>query len=142
MFYFLKTTALNLPRLTRAAGIVLILGLGVIHLYRTPMNFELAAYIGVVFVVNFILSLVAALGIFRGAPNWGWLLGAYVAGGALVAYLVTRTVGLAGFEEAEGNWANAWGSFAMMVEGLYLGLYFTVATGAAVAAAEKGEWHD
>ncbi len=141
MLYFLRTTALNLPQLTKAAGILLILAIGAIHLYLAPMHFEAATYIGVAFVINFVAALVAALGIYRGAPNWGWLLGAYVAGGAFVAYLVSRAVGLAGFEEAVGNWANPWGSFALIVEGLYLAGYFSVATGVAVAAPEKRDWH-
>jgi hypothetical protein len=141
MLYFLRTTALNLPQLTRAAGIVLILVVGLIHMYKVPMHFEAASYIGAAFVANFVASLVAALGIWLGAPNWGWLLGAYVAGGAFVAYLVSRAVGLAGFEEAVGNWANPWGSFALIVEGLYLVGYFSVTTGVAVAAPEKRDWH-
>lgn len=141
MLYFLRTTALNLPRLTRAAGILLILAIGAIHLYLAPMHFEAATYLGVAFVTNFVASLVAALGIWVGAKNWGWLLGGYVAGGAFVAYLVSRAVGLAGFEEAVGNWANPWGSFALIVEGLYLAGYFLVATGVAVAAPEKRDWH-
>lgn len=142
MFYFLSATALNLPRLTRGVGILLILAIGAIHLYLTPRHFEAATYIGVAFVANFVASLVAALGISYGAKNWGWLLGAYIAGGALVAYLVTRAVGLAGFEEAAGNWADAWGNFAMMIEGLYLLGYVSVAAGFAVAAPDERHWHD
>lgn len=88
------------------------------------------------------MSIVSAIGIYFGAPNWGWLLGAYVTGGALVAYLVTRAVGIEGFQEAEGNWANAWGTFAMIVESLYLAGYVSVATGWAVAAPERRDWHD
>lgn len=142
MFYLIKATALNLPRLTRAAGTLLILAVGGIHLYLAPAHFAVAAYMGVGFLGNFAASLVAALGIWLGAKNWGWLLGAYVAGGALVAYLVTRSVGIEGFQEAEGNWANAWGTFAMMVEGLYLATYVAVATGWAVAAPDERYWHD
>ena len=142
MIYFLKASALNLPRTTQALGILLILTVGLIHIYKAPMHFEAASYIGVAFVINFVASLVAALGIWLGAKNWGWLLGAYVAGGALVAYLITRAVGLAGFEEAVGNWANPWGTFAIIIEGLYLAGYFSVATGLAVAAPERRYWHN
>lgn len=142
MFYFLRATALNLPRLTRLAGILLILVVGLIHLYEAPEHFRAAAYFGVAFLVNFAASLVAAVGIFFGAKNWGWLLGAYIAGGALVAYLITRAVGLAGFEEAVGNWANPLGTFSMMVEGFYLAGYVSVATGKAVAAPDERDWHD
>lgn len=142
MIYFLRTTALNLPRLTRAAGVGLILVVGLIHLYKAPTHFEVATYLGAAFVANFVASSVAAVGIFRGAPNWGWLLGAYVAGGAFVAYLISRAVGRAGAEELAGDWANAWGSLALIVEGLYLAGYLSVATGAAVAAPDKRNWHD
>jgi hypothetical protein len=141
MLYFLRTTALNLPRITRLAGILLILAVGLIHLVEAPEHFEAAAYLGVAFVVNFAGSLVAAAGIYRGAPNWGWLLGAWIAGGAFAAYLVSRAIGLAGFEEAVGDWADPVGSFSLIIEGLYLAGYFSVATGVAVAAPEKRDWH-
>lgn len=59
MLYFLRTIALNLPRLTRAVGIVLILAVGLIHLYLAPMHFEAATYIGVAFVINFVASLIS-----------------------------------------------------------------------------------
>jgi hypothetical protein len=42
---------------------------------------------------------VAAYGSYRGR-RWGWVLGALVAGGAFVAYLLNGTVGLPGVEEA------------------------------------------
>lgn len=142
MIYFLKVTALNLPRLTRLAGMLLVLAVGAIHLYLAPRHFEMAAYVGVGLVVAAAASLVAVMGILRGAPNWGWLLGAWICGVAFVAYLVTRAVGLEGFEEAKGDWANPWGSLSMMIEGLYLGLYFMVMTGAAVAAPDERHWRD
>ena len=63
-----------------------------------------------------------------GAPNWGWLLGAWIAGGAFVAYLVSHAIGLAGFEEAVGDWAEPVGNFSLIIEGLYLTGYFSVAT--------------
>jgi hypothetical protein len=63
-----------------------------------------------------------------GAPNWGWLLGAWIAGGAFVAYLVSRAIGLVGFEEAVGDWAEPVGNFSLIIEGLYLVGYFSVAT--------------
>jgi hypothetical protein len=142
MLYFLRVTALNVPQLTRLVGIVLILAVGVIHAFEAPEDFRDAAYIGVALVINAVASLAAAVGIFFGAKNWGWLLGAYVAGGAFMAYLVTRAVGLDGFEAAVGKWANPVGTFSLVVEGLFVALYLSVATGAAVAAPEKRDWHD
>ena len=142
MIYFLRSSALNLPQITRLAGILLIFAVGLIHLYNAPEHFEAATYLGVAFVINFVGSLAAAVGIFFGAKNWGWLLGAWIAGGAFIAYLVAHATGLAGFEEAVGTWANPWGSFSLIVEGLYLVGYLSVATGLAVAAPDRRNWHD
>jgi hypothetical protein len=45
-----------------------------------------------------------------------------------VAYLVSRAIGLVGFEEAVGDWAEPVGNFSLIIEGLYLAGYFSVAT--------------
>jgi hypothetical protein len=137
-----KMTALNLPRLTTAAGVGLILAVGLSHLWKAPEHFEAARYVGALFVANFVGSLVSAVGILRGTKTWGWSLGALVSGGALVAYLWSRAVGLPGFAEAVGDWDEPLGSFIMVLEGLFLAGYFTVMTGIAVAAPERRHWHD
>jgi hypothetical protein len=97
------------------AGLVLVAGL--IHLFLTPEHFEEIAYLGVLFLADFAGSVVAAYGIYRGR-RWGWALGALVARGALVAYLLSCTVGLPGVEE--GHLLEPWGVLAMTVEALFL----------------------
>lgn len=82
------------------AGIALIVIVGVIHLVETPEYFETATYLGVLFLANLVGALVAAVGIYQGA-GWGWTLGVIVAAGAFAAYIVSRTIGLPGLEEAE-----------------------------------------
>ena len=47
MIYFLRSSALNLPQITRLAGILLIFAVGLIHLYNAPEHFEAATYLGV-----------------------------------------------------------------------------------------------
>jgi hypothetical protein len=78
------------------AGLILIAGL--IHLLLTPQHFAETAYLGALFLANFVGSVVAAVGIYRGFW-WGWALGALFAGGAFVAYLLSGIVGLPGVEE-------------------------------------------
>ena len=78
---------------------------------------------GVGFVANFIGALVAAVGIYRDAM-WGWVLGALVAGGALVMYVVSRSVGLPGFEHAVGRWSGPLGILSVVVEALFLAVFF------------------
>lgn len=74
------------------------------------------------FVVNLIGALVAAFGLYRDAL-WGWLLGVLVAGGALVLYVISRLVGLPGFEHAVGRWFGPLGIISLIVEALFLAVF-------------------
>ena len=55
---FYRYIYLNHPKLTTLAGIVLILGVGTIHVVETPTHFEAAIYLGVLFIVNAVGTLV------------------------------------------------------------------------------------
>lgn len=79
------------------AGIALIAITGFIHLFLAPEYFEeYGALYGAAFVLNFLGAAVAAVGIYRGERNWGWVLGAAIAAGAFVLYVTSMTVGLPG----------------------------------------------
>lgn len=133
---------LNQPRLTRLVGIALILAVGAIHAIEAPYHFRAAAYLGVLFALNVAATLVAAAGILRGAKGWGWTLGAAIGGLSALAYLFSRVFGLPGLGEAAGGWDEPLGSLALIVEGLFLGGWFSVMTGLAVAAPDARSWHD
>src|SRR3977135_3937651 len=79
----------------QGAGVALILVTGAIHFIDAPSSFSDATYKGLLFVANGIAAIIAAVGIYRGR-SWGWLLGVLVAGGALVGYAISRTIGLPG----------------------------------------------
>jgi hypothetical protein len=107
------------------AGAGLILVTGLIHLVLIPEHFGEAPYLGLLFIADFIGAVVAAFGIYRG-HRWGWLLGTLVAGGALVAYFVSGTVGLPGMER--GHLLEPLGIFTKAIEALFLvlcGVEFT-----------------
>ena len=110
---------MRIQRILKLAAIVLIVVVGLTHLIGAPQHFRVAPYIGVGFVANFIGALVATVGIYRDAM-WGWLLGALVAGGALVMYVVSRSVGLPGFEHAVGRWSGPLGILSLVVEALFI----------------------
>lgn len=133
---------LNQPRLTRLAGIVLILAVGAIHLFEAPEVFETAAYLSVLLVATSAGTLVTAVGIWRGAKSWGWTLGALISTLSAVAYLASRLFGLPGFEEAAGEWDEPLWSLVLIFEGLFLAAWFSVITGLAVAAPNRRGWHD
>lgn len=95
----------------------MVLAAGLIHLALTPEHLEEAAYLGLLFVADFVGSAVAAFGILRG-QRWGWVLGALVATGAFVAYLIDGTVGLPGMEA--GGLLEPLGVLAKTLEALFL----------------------
>jgi hypothetical protein len=106
------------------AGISLIVIVGLIHLINSPGDLEEGSYTGLLYLANFFGAILAAIGIYRGR-SWGWSLGALIAGGAFVAYVISRTVGLPelGVEE---EWLEPLGVLSLLVEALFVGLYLTV----------------
>jgi len=103
-------------------AILLIVAVGLVHLIGAPPHYRVAPYMGVLFVANFVGSLVSAIGIYRDML-WGWLLGVLVAGGAFVAYIVSRSIGLPGFEHAVGRWLGPLGVLSLIVEALFVALF-------------------
>lgn len=104
------------------AGIALIALTGLIHLVEAPDNFEEAAYKGMLFVLNALGAVVAAIGIYRNSRTWGWTLGALVAGGAIMMYIISRTVGLPGLG-VDDAWLESSGVAALLAEFLFLAVY-------------------
>ena len=112
------------------AGVGSILVAGLIHLILTPEHFKEATYLGLLFIANFAGAAVAAFGIF-GGRRWGWVLGALVAGGAYVLYLMSVTVGLPGMELE--SLLEPIGVIAKAVEAFFMILFAFVFTGALTA---------
>ena len=102
-------------------GIGLLILIAVIHLYMAPAEYEESALLGYLFAANFFAALVAAVGIRRQA-TWGWVLGFWVAGGAIAGYIVTRTVGMPGMEPEE--WLYPIGVLATALEFAFVVLFF------------------
>ena len=116
----------------KLAGIILILAVGAIHFIETPEYFETATYLGILFILNGVGAVVSAVGIFRGVKSWGWTLGAVVAAGAFVAYIISRTVGLPGL--AEADFFEPTGIISLVVEALYVIVYLAAMSGSPQSA--------
>ena len=101
-------------------AIVAIIGTGLIHLVEARDSFGEAAYKGILFVANGVGALVAAIGIYRNERLLGWTLGLLVAGGAFLAYVASRTVGLPGLPAEPDAWLEPMGVASLVCEGLFI----------------------
>jgi len=103
-------------KILRGLAIFLIIEVGLTHYFSADHAYEEAWIEGYLFVANFLGALVAAYGIYR-RKTWGWILGLMVAGGAILAYIWSRTTGLPGLPPEE--WIDPWGTTAIIVESLF-----------------------
>ena len=99
-----QRSTLEVSKAFKLAAILLILACGLIHLIGAPEHYEDAPYIGLSFYANCGAALVAAVGVYQNRLWAGWALGVVVAGGALAMFLVSRLIGLPGYEEHVGMW--------------------------------------
>jgi len=111
----------TLPTAVQGAGVALILVTGAIHWIDAPSSFGDATYKGLLFLANGIAAIIAAFGIQRGERTWGWGLAVLVAGGALVGYVISRTVGLPGLPP--DVWLEPLGILSLMVEAAFIVLF-------------------
>ncbi len=107
------------------SAIVLIAITGLIHLVTADGHFKDATWVGIILLTNMGAALVAAFGIIQ-EKLWGWLLGFAVAGGAFVAYIISRAVGLPRFFERVGEWAHPFGILSLIVEAAFVALFLWV----------------
>src|SRR5215208_4114658 len=84
----------------RSAAIALALT-GLIHLAMTPEGLEEQTYIGVLFLLGGVTALTLAVWLWRGADRRVWSVAALVCAGMFVAFVLSRTTGLPGFQEDE-----------------------------------------
>ena len=103
----------------RIAAVVAIVATGLIHLVTARDAFGDATYKGLLFVANGVGALVAAVGVYR-ERDWGWLLGALLAGGAALGYVLSRTVGLPGLPAEPDAWFEPLGVASLVAEAVFL----------------------
>lgn len=96
-------------RLHRGAGAAFLVTAGLLHLFITPEYIKEQLYIGLLFALSVPLTLVGAAWLWRRDERLAWLYGAALCVGMIVGFLLSRTVGLPGFDES--------GSYARWAEG-------------------------
>ena len=109
-------------------AIAAILGTGLVHIVDAQDAFGDATYKGLLFIGNGVGALVAAIGIYLDQRAVGWLLGGLIAGGALLAYVASRTIGLPGLPAEPDAWLEPMGVVSLLCETLFVVL-LTVSRG-------------
>ncbi len=103
-------------------SVCLLVVIGGIHLSLAPQEYGEAPYMGILFGINCIAAIIAAMGIYRQA-TWGWLLGVGTVVGSLIGYILSRTIGLPGMEIEE--WLQPAGVLSLAVEAVFIFLFMT-----------------
>src|ERR671910_3577867 len=121
----------------RIVGVALISLVGLIHLLVTLEYYGFAAYLGLLIFANFAGSMVSTLGIYQGR-EWGWWLGVVMAGGAFLAYIESRTLGLPGLPSWE-PFTEPPGLLSLLLEATFVALAAYVLGRKRRATASSGE---
>jgi hypothetical protein len=114
---------MNVNPVVKWLAVLAILGTGLVHLVEARDAFGDAQYKGWLFVANGLGALVAVLGILRGQRAPGWTLGLLVAGGAILAYVASRTIGLPGLPAEPDAWLEPSGVVSLICEGAFVVLF-------------------
>jgi len=98
-------------------AIILIVEMGLLHFFTAQREYDEAAYLGYLFIANFLGALISAYGIYS-RQAWGWIVGLALAAGSIAGYIWSRTLGMPGMV-IEG-WLDAYGLVALAVECLFI----------------------
>ncbi len=125
------TFAEAITRIGIAAGMAVS---GISHAYLYIHGYQHIPTIGAAFMLQASVSFAVAVLILIGGPEWLQWAAAVVAGGALVAFVLSRTVGLFGFSE-RGWQPSPHAAVSVVAELLTVGLWAAYLVGRRRAAA-------
>jgi len=102
--------------IARAIAIVGLAGIALIHLLDAPGTFQGSAYKGWLYVALIVGCVGAAAALIRASDPRAWAAAALLAAGAMLAYVVSRTIGLPQGADDIGNWNEPLGIASLFVE--------------------------
>jgi hypothetical protein len=108
--------------IARATAVVALAGVALVHLLDAPGSFDAAPYKGWLYVGLILGCLGAAAALVRSSDLRAWAAAAALPLGAIVAFVISRTVGLPQGADDIGNWTEPLGMASLFVEGTLAGL--------------------
>lgn len=112
-----------IARLVAIGGLV---ALALIHIIQLPDAFGEIGYLGALFIAVVVASLGLAAMLTRTSDEVVWAAAGSLAALVLLAYIISRSVGLPGFTGDMGDWSHLPGLVSMVVEGMLVLVSTTV----------------
>jgi hypothetical protein len=110
----------------RAAAVVALAGVALIHVLDAPDTFSSAPYKGWLYVGLIAGCLATAWALVHSSDLRAWAAAAALPAGAVVAFVVSRTLGLPQGADDIGNWTEPLGLASLFVEGTLVALALAV----------------
>lgn len=114
----------------RAAGVIGLLGVGLIHFIDFFGKWHETRYMAWLFLGLVAASLVASFLLLGNQHRAGWLLGGAVSAMTFAGYVINRTWGMPSAKDDIGNWTEPLGVASLFIEGFVVLLAIGVLTGA------------
>jgi hypothetical protein len=108
--------------IARAVAIVGLAGVALIHVLDLPGTFDTQAYKGVLYLGLIVGCLLTAAALVRSSDPRAWLGALLLPVGAMLGYVISRTVGIPGGADDIGNWTESLGLASLFVEGALVAL--------------------
>lgn len=117
------TTTLDEHLVQRAAVVVGLGGIALVHLLDVEDRLTEVPYVGWLFVAIIVASLAVASLLIRSDDHRAWAAAGLIAGATIMGYVVTRTIGMPNDGGADiGNWTEPLGLASLMIEGIVVAL--------------------
>ena len=108
--------------IARTIAVIGLAGVALIHLLDLPGKFDETPYLAWLYIGLILGCIVVAAALVRDSDPRAWTAAALLPLGALVGYMLTRTVGLPQAMDDIGNWAEPLGLASLFVEGSLVAL--------------------
>jgi hypothetical protein len=106
----------------RAAAVVGLVGIGLIHLLDLPGKFTGTPYMAWLYVALIVGCMFLAGALIRGSDPRAWFAAGTLAFTVIVGYTLSRTIGLPQSGGDIGNWSEPLGMASLFVEGSVVGV--------------------
>lgn len=105
---------------TRTIAIAGLVAIAMVHVLQMPDAWNATGYLGALFVVVVVVSLVLSATLTRTSDDRAWAAAGVFAILIMIGYVLSRTSGLPGWDDDVGEWTEPLGLASLVVEGLVL----------------------